>query len=146
MGYLIPPRKRPTTDEEYFEILSKAVFLAGFNWKVVEQKWPGFVQVFNGFRFTEIALWDEQTIVAAASNTTIIRNIRKVRAVVSNAQEFLSVVKEYGSFREYIEKNREKPYPERSKILTRRFKWLGRTGVFFFLFSVNEEVPDWTER
>jgi hypothetical protein len=38
------------------------------------------------------------------------------------------------------------PYAERSKRLAKRFKWLGRTGVYFLLWCVDEDVPSWEER
>ena len=38
------------------------------------------------------------------------------------------------------------PYPKRVKALEKQFKWLGRTGVFVFLYQVAEEVPEWENR
>lgn len=146
MGYVIPPRKKPTSDEEYFEFLSKAVFQAGFSFKVVERKWSDISEAFERFDFKSIARWDEEKVINLIQSPKIIRNIKKVKGIIYNANKFNELVKEHGSFEKYLVSIRNKPYNERSSILSKQFKWLGRTGAYVFFWCVNEEVPDWVER
>jgi len=48
---VVPPRKKPKNDKGYFEILSKAVFNAGFSYQVVRNKWKGTMEVFHEFNY-----------------------------------------------------------------------------------------------
>ena len=146
MGYIIPQRTKPETDEGYFEQLSKAVFQAGFSFKVVEQKWPDIRGVFENFDFNKLALWGEEKISTVVQNPQIIRNIKKIRAIVYNARIFMELITEYGNFENFLESIRSKPYKEVSSLIAKKFKWLGRTGAYVFLWCVNENVPEWVER
>ena len=47
MDIIIPPKRKPNSDSGYFEILSKAVFQAGFSWKIVERKWVPIREAFE---------------------------------------------------------------------------------------------------
>ncbi|MHA2364598.1 MAG: DNA-3-methyladenine glycosylase I [Candidatus Hodarchaeales archaeon] len=143
---LIPPRKKPSDNREYFEILTKAVFLAGFSWKVVHNKWANFKEVFCDFEPKEIATWEEPEIDQALHNPKIIRNFKKIKATVDNSKTFLSILDEYSTFSKYLESLRPLGYLKMSKALTKQFKWLGKTGAYFFLYSVEEDVPPWEER
>ncbi|MHA2092280.1 MAG: DNA-3-methyladenine glycosylase I [Candidatus Kariarchaeaceae archaeon] len=143
---IIPPRKKPVDDAGYFEILTKAVFQAGFSWKVVEAKWGGFSEVFQHFDPSTLAKWSEHEILLALDSPLIIRNKRKIDATVENARVFLELVHTHGSFANYMDTIRDNPYLEISKILTNQFKWLGRTGAYFFLWCVEEDVPKWEAR
>ncbi|MHA2102959.1 MAG: DNA-3-methyladenine glycosylase I [Candidatus Hodarchaeales archaeon] len=146
MGYVIPPRKKPTSDEGYFEFLTKAVFQAGFSYKVVEQKWPDITEVFENFNFSSIAHWDEEKILDVVQSPKIIRNMKKVRGIVYNAQIFIELVNQYESIEKYLASFRDKSYNERSSKLAKQFKWLGRTGAYVFFWCVDENVPEWVER
>ncbi|UYP46157.1 hypothetical protein NEF87_002442 [Candidatus Lokiarchaeum ossiferum] len=143
---IIPPRITPEIDQEYFEQITKAVFQAGFSYKVVQSKWEGFRKVFLNFDPQIIAKWGEDEIFAALESSLIIRNIRKIRATVENARIFNEIVSQFGSFAEYLHSLRNLVYPEKNKEISKKFKWLGRTGTFVFLYCVNEDVPSWDER
>ncbi|MHA2398677.1 MAG: DNA-3-methyladenine glycosylase I [Promethearchaeota archaeon] len=136
-----PPRKKPKEDKGYFEILSKAVFNAGFSYRVVDGKWEGIKEVFEDFEPENVSKWTVDQVSKAMNSPKVIRNSRKINAIVSNAKEFLKLCKEYGSFENYLKSFRDAPYEERQKILSKKFKWLGPTGAHFFLWSVAEEAP-----
>ena len=144
--HIIPERKTPKNDNEYFEQLTKAIFMSTFSFKVVETKWNGFLEIFQQFDPYKVASWGEDEIIEAISSPKIIRNSQKVRATVYNARRFLEIIKEYGNFTNYIKSLRNLDYYEISEILSSKFKWMGRTGAFVFLFCINEEVPPWEER
>ena len=143
---IIPPRKTPDSDQEYFEQITKAVFQAGFSYKVVHSKWKGFQKEFSNFDPIIIAQWGEDEIFTALESNLIIRNIRKIRATVENAAKFNGIVENYGSFASYLTSLNHLLYPEKNKTIAKQFKWLGQTGTFVFLYCVNEDVPSWDDR
>ena len=138
---VVPPKKKPIDDKGYFEILSKAVFNAGFSYQVVNRKWKDIKEVFNEFDPKKLSRWTVDEVSTALESPKIIRNSRKVNAIVSNAKVFLDLLDKHGSFDTYLKSFRNKPYEERQKILSKQFKWLGPTGAHFFLWSVGEDAP-----
>ncbi len=142
---VIPLRKKPTDEKEYFEILSKAVFNAGFSYQVVRRKWDDIKEAFHNFDPTIISNWTVDEIAHVLESPKIIRNSKKVTAIVSNAKLFLEILEKHGSFENYLKSFREKPFEERQKILSKQFKWLGPTGAYFFLWSVGEDTPPHTQ-
>lgn len=146
-GVIIPEKKIPKDNRGYFEIITKSVFQAGFSFEVIERKWEGFREIFAGFDPKVIAKWGEGEIVNALESTLIVRNTKKIKATVDNAIIFNDIVKENnGSFSNYIDSIRDLDYDERSKKISSKFKWMGKTGTFVFFYSINEEVPEWEHR
>ena len=137
---VVPPKKKPIDDKGYFEVLSKAVFNAGFSYQVVNRKWKDIKEVFNEFDPKKLSRWTVDEVSAALESPKIIRNSRKVNAIISNAKVFLDLLDKHGSFDIYLKSFRNKPYEERQKILSKQFKWLGPTGAHFFLWSVGEDA------
>ena len=138
---IIPPRQKPNDEKGYFEILSKAVFNAGFSYQVVNRKWEGIMEIFHEFDPTIISDWTVDEIAEALESPKIIRNSNKVKAIVSNAKIILELLEKFGSFENYLKSFRDKTYKEKQKILAKQFKWLGPTGAHFFLWSVGEDAP-----
>ena len=62
MPYEIPPRKRPADDSGYLEELTKAIFQAGFSWRVIRDKWPNFQQALDGFDIETVAGYGEPDV------------------------------------------------------------------------------------
>ena len=145
-GYHVPPRKKPDNDAGYFEILVQAMFQAGFSWEVVRNKWPNFQRAFDGFDVNAVARYSFDDLERLLADDGIIRNGRKIEAVVRNAQVMQAIIEEHGSFHAYLRTLDGMPYATRRDALTKQFKWLGRTGVFFFLWCVEEDVPEWEDR
>lgn len=145
-GFEIPARITPAGDNGYFEQITKAVFQAGFSWQVVNDKWPNFQQAFDGFDVDRVAAYGLEDMDRLLSDPGIVRNGRKIEATIANAVQIQAVRREFGSFLKYLRSLDDLPYREKQKALSKRFKNLGRTGVFVFLWCVNEEVPDWEDR
>jgi len=89
-------------DRKLFEAVILDTFQAGLSWKTVLHKRENFRAAFDNFDAKEIAKYDEKKIAALLNDAGIIRNKLKVRAAVINAQKFLEVQKEFGSFDKYI--------------------------------------------
>ena len=91
------------TDEEYlFEMLILESFQAGLSWQCVLNKREAFKEAFDQFDVNKIAMYDDCKINELMNNPKIIRNSRKIKAAVKNAQIFIEIQKEYGSFSKYL--------------------------------------------
>ena len=83
------------TEDRWLSILSKCIFQAGFNWKVVEHKWGGFEIAFHGFDIDRCAFLHDEDMDRLMSDTSIIRNGPKIRTVIENAH-FLQGLRNQG--------------------------------------------------
>ncbi|NQW08502.1 MAG: DNA-3-methyladenine glycosylase I [Alphaproteobacteria bacterium] len=84
-------------DDRWLAEMAKRVFQAGFNWQVVENKWPGFEEAFSGFDVHRNAMMNDEDLDRLVSDTRIVRNGAKIRSVRDNAVFCLDLAKEYGS-------------------------------------------------
>jgi DNA-3-methyladenine glycosylase I len=146
MPYEIPPRKRPDGDNGYFEELTRAIFQAGFSWRVIRDKWPNFQKAFDNFDVPTVAGYGEPDIERLVTDAGIVRNRRKIEATVANARLMWELIQEQDSFHAYLRSLDDLDYAGRRKELSRRFQNLGPTGVYTFLWCVDEEVPAWEDR
>ncbi len=89
-------------DRALFELLILEGAQAGLSWITILKKRPAYRAAFDRFDARQIALYDEDKIAALLANEGIVRNRLKVRGAVRNAQAFLAVCKEFGSFDAYI--------------------------------------------
>jgi len=89
-------------DDTIFEFLILETFQAGLSWITVLRKRENFREAFDDFDYKKIANYSEDKIQELLENAGIIRNKLKVRATVTNAQNFIKIQEEYGSFSEYI--------------------------------------------
>jgi 3-methyladenine DNA glycosylase Tag len=99
---LLPTPKTPAQlakipDDRWLSQATQCVFNAGFNWKVIENKWPGFEEAFAGFKPKRWAVMSDDDFDALLKDTRIVRNAAKIRAVAGNAQLMLDLAKEHGS-------------------------------------------------
>ena len=93
----------PLHDErKLFEFLVLDAFQAGLSWKTILHKRENFRRVFDNFEPEKIALYDESKIQELMQDASIIRNQAKIRSTVGNAQAFLRVQAEFGTFDRYI--------------------------------------------
>lgn len=89
-------------DSKQFEFLVLEGAQAGLAWITILKRREGYRKVFHGFDPVKVAKMSESEIQKALENPEIIRNKLKVRATVKNAQVFLDIQKEFGSFSNYI--------------------------------------------
>jgi DNA-3-methyladenine glycosylase I len=89
-------------DQKHFEFLVLESAQAGLSWLTVLRKRENYRKAFDGFDFVKIASYDDKKLDELLLNPGIIRNRLKLKASISNAQKFMDVVKEYGSFDNYI--------------------------------------------
>lgn len=89
-------------DRKLFEFLVLDAFQAGLSWSTILNKRENFRIAFDNFEPATIALYDEKKVEELLRNSGIIRNQLKIRSTITNAQHFLEVQKEFGSFNTYI--------------------------------------------
>ncbi len=89
-------------DRTQFEFLTLESAQAGLSWATVLNKREGYRKAFADFDPAKVARFTEKRMLKLLENPGIIRNKLKVRAAVTNAQFFLAVQDEFGSFDEYL--------------------------------------------
>jgi DNA-3-methyladenine glycosylase I len=89
-------------DRALFEFLILEGAQAGLSWSTILKKRPAYRAAFDRFEPRKIVQYDDARIALLLSNSGIVRNRLKVRAAVRNAEAFLKVQKEFGTFDKYV--------------------------------------------
>jgi len=93
----------PVRDErKQFEFLILEGAQAGLSWATILKRREGYRRLFCDFDPEQVARFDRRRLELLLQDTGIIRNRLKVHSAVTNAQAFLQVQEEFGSFNEYI--------------------------------------------
>jgi len=138
-----PEQIQPSSLNDYLEVMSKAVFQSGMSWRVVEAKWPGTREAFCDFEVAKIAAFEEKDLDELTKDTRVIRNYRKLAAIVSNAEKMIALDQEHGSFHNYLRSHGD--FDATLTMLRNDFKFMGPTGIYYFLYVVGEQVPSHDE-
>ena len=136
-------------DSTLFEFLVLEPFQAGLSWETILNKRENFRVAFDGFDPEAICGYGQEKIEALMADAGIIRNRRKIEATIVNAEVFLKIQKEWGSFSAYIwsftdgkilyENDKTfSPLSDRiSKDLKKRgMKFVGTTIIYSYLQAV----------
>jgi DNA-3-methyladenine glycosylase I len=89
-------------DRVHFEFLVLESAQAGLSWATILKKRAGYREAFADFDYRVVAEFPESYVQELLQNPGIVRNALKIRAAVTNAQRFMEVQKEFGSFSNYI--------------------------------------------
>ena len=89
-------------DRRLFEFLILEGAQAGLSWETVLRKRERYREVFDGFDAEKIARYDARKVKTLLADPGIIRNRLKISATISNAQAFLEVQREFGTFDAYL--------------------------------------------
>ena len=93
----------PTHDDrELFEMLVLESFQAGLSWITILKKRQNFKKAFDDFDVEKVAGYGESKISELLENEGIIRHKGKIASAINNAQVFIEIQKEFGSFDSYI--------------------------------------------
>ncbi|MDE1205791.1 DNA-3-methyladenine glycosylase I [Tenacibaculum larymnensis] len=151
-------------DDKLFEFLILETFQAGLSWITILKKRENFRKAFDNFDYKKIAKYSEDKYEELLQDAGIIRNKLKIKATITNAQLFIKVQEEFGSFSKYIwdftngkpitnkfEKKEEVPATTElsdaiSKDLKKRgFKFVGSTVIYAHMQAtgmVNDHTTD----
>jgi DNA-3-methyladenine glycosylase I len=89
-------------DRVHFEFLVLESAQAGLSWATILKKREGYRKAFADFDYRVVADFPESYVQELLQDAGIIRNVLKIRAAISNAQRFMEVQQEFGSFSNYI--------------------------------------------
>jgi len=89
-------------DVKLFEFLILDAFQAGLSWLTILKKRENFRVAFDNFDYNKIASYSDEKVVELMNNEGIIRNKLKIYASITNAQKYIEIQKEFGSFDKYI--------------------------------------------
>lgn len=89
-------------DRQLYEHLVLEVFQAGLSWRTVLHKRENFRQAFARFDYEQVAEFGPNEIARLMQDSGIIRNQAKIRAAIHNAQRFIEVRREFGTFAKYM--------------------------------------------
>ena len=93
----------PVYDEDtLFEFLILETFQAGLSWITILRKRENFRKAFDNFDYKKIAKYDALKLENLRQDEGIIRNKLKINSAVNNAQQFMKLQEEFGSFSKYI--------------------------------------------
>lgn len=89
-------------DQTQFEFLILESAQAGLSWSTILKKREGYRNAFAGFDVEKVARFTDDDLNKLLKNPAIIRNKAKIRATINNAQKFIAIQEQVGSFSEYI--------------------------------------------
>jgi DNA-3-methyladenine glycosylase I len=138
-----PEQIVPQRTGDYLEVMSKAIFQTGISWQVVHNKWPGIREAFHDFDHQRVASLTEAELAEISADPRVIRNRKKIEAIVDNARQMLDLEEQHGSFKNYLRSHGD--FDKTVADLRKRFKFLGEMGAFYFLYVVGEEVPSYED-
>jgi len=134
-----PHHIKPTSLADYLGQMSRAVFSAGLNWKVIDAKWPGTVEAFGGFDPLEVAAYTPDDVECLMADPRVVHNRKKIEATVANAGELIVIDREFGGFEKYLASFADNE--ALVKDLHKRFGFLGESVAHHFLFGVEFDPP-----
>lgn len=123
-------------DYELFGRFILEINQAGLSWDIILKREEQFRLAFENYNFDRIAHYSALDVDHLMTNEGIIRNRKKIEAVIYNANQVIALRKEYGSFFNWIESNQTKNIDEWVKLFKKYFKFVGIEIVKEFLFSI----------
>jgi DNA-3-methyladenine glycosylase I len=137
---------------------------AGLSWLTILRKREGYRRAFDGFDVVKMAGFDEDRVAALLQDPGIVRNRQKVQSAVTNAQAFIRIQQEFGSFAAYLwsfvdHRTRKNAWQSAAEIpsrtpeaealsrdlVLRGFRFVGPTICYAFMQSaglVNDHLVD----
>jgi len=97
-----PKELSKITDDRYLSMMTRCIFRAGFVWRIIDYKWPGFENAFANFNPLAVAHFSDERLEQLAQDTTIVRHFTKIVAVRNNAVYVLDQQRRHGSFAAFI--------------------------------------------
>ncbi|KAJ56401.1 3-methyladenine DNA glycosylase [Actibacterium mucosum KCTC 23349] len=125
-------------DHRWLSAMARGVFQAGFSWKVIEAKWDGFEDAFEGFEPGRVLFMADEGIDRWLSNKAIVRNGQKISSVVDNAGFLLDLANEHGSAAKAFAEWPDEDYVGLLEFLKKRGSRLGGTTGQYLLRTMGK--------
>ncbi|NFV79935.1 DNA-3-methyladenine glycosylase I [Magnetospirillum aberrantis] len=127
----------PVTDDAVlFERLALEIFQAGLSWLIVLKKRPALAAAFDGFAIDRVVQYGEDDILRLMADSGIIRNRRKIEAIIENARRLQEIRHQHGSFAAWIAAHHPLSKEEWVRLFRRSFVFMGGEVVGEFLMSI----------
>ncbi len=123
------------SDDELFCRLVLEINQAGLSWTTILNKQENFRKAYHHFNIKKIAGYKEKDIARLLNDAGIIRNKLKVNAAIENAKAILTLQKQFGSFKNWLNHHHPKTKEEWMKLFKQTFKFTGGEIVNEFLMS-----------
>ena len=95
---------KPKNDDEFLEHVAKIIFVAGFRYSIVEERWPLIRKAFGNFSIKNLCKYNEKNINKIMKSKGMIKNIGKIEAIIENSKKCKELQKKHGSVLKWIEK------------------------------------------
>jgi len=128
-----------TSDDRILAEMTKAVFKAGFSWKVIDQKWPGFEEAFDGFDPVRWKFMSDDDLDDLLKDTRIVRNGMKIVTVRDNGSLICDLQDEHGSAAKCIAEWPDADYIGLLDMLKKRGSRLGGATAQLFLRFIGRD-------
>ena len=122
-------------DNELFCRLILEINQAGLSWTTILKKQEGFRKAYHNFDVKKVAAYKEKDTQRLLTDAGIIRNRLKVNAAIENARTILTLQKEMGSFKNWLDHYHPKTREEWTKFFKNTFRFTGGEIVNEFLVS-----------
>ena len=122
-------------DNELFARLVLEINQAGLSWTTILNKKDNFFKAFDNFDISKVARYDENKILELLQDTGIIRNRLKIESVIDNAARVIQLQKEYGSFKNWLDRHHPMTREGWVKLFKKTFRFTGGEIVNEFLVS-----------
>ena len=127
------------SDDRYLSGMTKAVFKAGFVWRVIENKWDGFENAFWQFNINRCAYMSPDDIDDLSQDTRIVRNTQKIVTVQANAVMIFELARKHGGFGAFIAEWPEDDYIGLLNYLKKHGSRLGGMSCQYFLRTMGKD-------
>lgn len=124
-------------DDELFGRLILEINQAGLSWSLMLKKEANFQKAFEDFSIQKIANYKSEKIEALMTDAGIIRNRRKIEAVIHNANRIIEIQNKFGSFEVWLDQFIGYSLMEWTKLFKKTFKFTGEKIVEEFLMSTS---------
>ena len=122
-------------DNLLFERLILEINQAGLSWITILKKADNFRKAYHSFEINKIAKYGDEDVARLLADAGIIRNRLKINAAIVNAQRILDLQKDHGSFKNWLDANRDLSKEEWVKLFKKTFVFTGGEIVNEFLIS-----------
>ena len=123
------------SDDELFCRLILEINQAGLSWTTILKKQPGFRKAYHQFNIRKVAAYKEIDFSRLMNDESIIRNRLKINAAIENAKAAITLQKEYGSFKKWLDVHHPLSKTAWVKLFKKTFRFTGGEIVNEFLMS-----------
>ena len=125
----------PIKDKLFFEALVLEINQTGLSWDLILKKRNHIKLAFENYNLNKISNYNKKNLDCLLSNNKIIRNKRKIIAIIYNSKIFIEIIKDNGSFKNWMDKNKSKSLDQWIQLFKKKFKFTGPSVTEEFLIA-----------